>query len=299
MVWNRTRAPAPSSSQSPSGSRQIRKRAISSARITCVANSGWSRRYSNMSVPHQEGVAVRARRDRDVVDDLLQAEPIRFGQIRRQRRRRQRREGASREYHQHRPTPASPTRMSRRRDRRVPSAPCAAIEARIKATSASTSIRRHLAPVGRAKLGQCRLSRSCRPTPAGLCAASSTSRTVFCGHDPHFVPPLRREHRDLFDRRRHPFFRHAEAAFFLAQRDGRPVGRIEAIVNHAHNRFHDDRVGFFGAFESENDRAVSDALLSAPLDGSVNGACGVMRGPVTHSTNEECGLLVEGFEEPR
>jgi GNAT superfamily N-acetyltransferase len=118
------------------------------------------------------------------------------------------------------------------------------------------------------------------------------------GHDPHFVPPLRRERRNLFDQRRHPFFHHAEAAFFLAQRDGRPVGRIEAMVNHAHNRFHDDRVGFFGAFESENDRTVSDALLSCAARWLSQRYMRVMRGPVTHSTNEECGLLVEGFEEP-
>jgi len=115
---------------------------------------------------------------------------------------------------------------------------------------------------------------------------------------PHFVPPLRREHRDLFDKGRHPFFLHAEAAFFLAQRDGHPVGRIEAIVNHAHNRFHDDRVGFFGAFESENDRAVSDALLASAARWLSQHGMRVMRGPVTHSTNEECGLLVDGFEEP-
>ena len=118
------------------------------------------------------------------------------------------------------------------------------------------------------------------------------------GHDPNFVPPLRRERRDLFDTRRHPFFRHAEAAFFLAQRDGRPVGRIEAIVNHAHNRFHDDRVGFFGAFESESDQSVSDALLSCAARWLRRRGMQVMRGPVTHSTNEECGLLVDGFEEP-
>lgn len=116
--------------------------------------------------------------------------------------------------------------------------------------------------------------------------------------DPHFVPPLRRERRELFDTRRHPFFRHAEAAFFLAQRDGRPVGRIEAIVNHAHNRFHEDRVGFFGAFESEDDRTVSDALLSCAAHWLSQRHMRIMRGPVTHSTNEECGLLVEGFEEP-
>jgi GNAT superfamily N-acetyltransferase len=115
---------------------------------------------------------------------------------------------------------------------------------------------------------------------------------------PHFVPPLRRERRDLFDKARHPFFRHAEGAFFLARRNGQPVGRIEAIVNHAHNQFHDDRVGFFGAFESENDRAVSDALLERAARWLGERGLQVMRGPVTHSTNEETGLLIEGFEEP-
>jgi len=114
----------------------------------------------------------------------------------------------------------------------------------------------------------------------------------------YFVPPLRRERRDLFDKARHPFFRHAEGAFFLARRNGRSVGRIEAIVNHAHNQFHDDRVGFFGAFESEDDRAVSDALLERAAQWLGERGLRVMRGPVTHSTNEETGLLIEGFEEP-
>jgi hypothetical protein len=117
-------------------------------------------------------------------------------------------------------------------------------------------------------------------------------------NQPHFVPPLRRERVDLFDRAHHPFFRHAEGAFFLARRDGRPVGRIEAIVNHAHNQFHGDRVGFFGAFESENDRAVSDALLASAARWLGERRLQVMRGPVTHSTNEDTGLLIEGFDEP-
>jgi len=115
---------------------------------------------------------------------------------------------------------------------------------------------------------------------------------------PHFVPPLRRERHDLFDKARHPFFRHAEGAFFLARRNGQPVGRIEAIANHAHNQFHDDRVGFFGAFESENDRAVSEALLERAARWLGERGLQVMRGPVTHSTNEETGLLIEGFDEP-
>ncbi|MGH7306134.1 MAG: GNAT family N-acetyltransferase [Candidatus Rokuibacteriota bacterium] len=116
--------------------------------------------------------------------------------------------------------------------------------------------------------------------------------------DPHFVPPLRRERLDLFDRARHPFFLHAESAFFLARRSDRPAGRIEAIVNYAHNRFHADQVGFFGAFESENDRDVADALLTCAAKWLGQRGMRVMRGPVTHSTNEECGLLIEGFDEP-
>jgi len=115
---------------------------------------------------------------------------------------------------------------------------------------------------------------------------------------PHFVPPLRREHRMLFNRARHPFFRHADAAFFLARRGRRAVGRIEAIVNHAHNRHHDDQVGFFGAFESENDVTVSSALLERAANWLRERGMRVMRGPLTHSTNEESGLLIAGFDEP-
>jgi Acetyltransferase (GNAT) domain len=118
------------------------------------------------------------------------------------------------------------------------------------------------------------------------------------GKLPHFVPPLRREHRELFDRARHPFFRHADGALYLARRAGRPVGRIEAVVNHAHNQFHNDRVGFFGGFECENDREAADALLDSAARWLAARGMQVMRGPATHSTNEECGLLIEGFDEP-
>jgi hypothetical protein len=118
------------------------------------------------------------------------------------------------------------------------------------------------------------------------------------GKLPHFVPPLRREHRELFDRARHPFFSHADGALFLARRAGRPVGRIEAVVNHAHNEFHNDRVGFFGGFECENDREAADALLDSAARWLGARGMQTMRGPATHSTNEECGLLIEGFDEP-
>ena len=53
----------------------------------------------------------------------------------------------------------------------------------------------------------------------------------------------------ILDRRRNPFFEHAEAEYFLTERDGTVVGRIAAISNRLHNETHEDRVGFFGFFE--------------------------------------------------
>ena len=116
-------------------------------------------------------------------------------------------------------------------------------------------------------------------------------------NDPRFVAPLRRERRELFSPK-HPFFAHADGAFFVARRAGRVVGRIEAIVNHAYGAQHDGRTGFFGAYECAHDRAASDALLDAAAAWLRARGKTVMRGPYTHSQNEEYALLVDGFDLP-
>ena len=116
--------------------------------------------------------------------------------------------------------------------------------------------------------------------------------------DPRFVAPLRRERRELFSKARHPFFAHADAAFFVARRAGRTLGRIEAVVNHAYAACHDARTGFFGAYECEDDRAASNALLDAAATWLRARGRTSMRGPFTHSQNEEYALLVEGHDAP-
>ncbi len=68
--------------------------------------------------------------------------------------------------------------------------------------------------------------------------------------DPHWVPPLRIAVKELLDRAKHPFYLDAEAEFFLARQNGRVVGRIAAIIDKAHNRFHEENAGFFGFFEA-------------------------------------------------
>ena len=116
--------------------------------------------------------------------------------------------------------------------------------------------------------------------------------------DPLWVPPLRRDVELLLSRNKNPFFEHAEAEYFLAERAGEVVGRIAAISNRLHNETHGDKVGFFGFFESVDDQAVAGALLEATAEWCRRRGHDVLRGPASFSVNDECGLLVDGFDTP-
>jgi GNAT superfamily N-acetyltransferase len=104
--------------------------------------------------------------------------------------------------------------------------------------------------------------------------------------------------RKMLDRRKNPFFKRAEAEYFLALRNGEVAGRIAAIHNRAHNEFHEDTVGFFGFFDSVDDQAVAEALFDATARWLQERGLTIMRGPVSFSTNDECGFVVDGFEFP-
>jgi GNAT superfamily N-acetyltransferase len=116
--------------------------------------------------------------------------------------------------------------------------------------------------------------------------------------DPLWVPPLRRDVAMLLDRRKNPFFEHADAEYFLAEREGAVVGRVAAIHNRLHNETHGDRVGFFGFFECEDDQRVADALVETAAGWLRARGLDTMRGPASFSVNDECGLLVDGFDTP-
>jgi GNAT superfamily N-acetyltransferase len=115
---------------------------------------------------------------------------------------------------------------------------------------------------------------------------------------PHWVAPLRIERRKLIDTRKNPFYLHAERELFLAERGGRVVGHIAAIVNHNHNLRHGDRVGFFGFFESVDDQSVAAALVGAAAGWLRSRGLDALRGPANPSVNDEYGLLIEGFDQP-
>jgi GNAT superfamily N-acetyltransferase len=116
--------------------------------------------------------------------------------------------------------------------------------------------------------------------------------------DPNWVPPIIADRRKLLDRRKNPFYQHAEMELFIARRDGAPVGRIAAIINRSHNEQHGDRLGFFGFFESIDDREVAGALFEAAERWLAERGMEGMRGPISPSMNDEVGLLVEGFDDP-
>jgi GNAT superfamily N-acetyltransferase len=116
--------------------------------------------------------------------------------------------------------------------------------------------------------------------------------------EPNWVPPLRFERRQHIDRRKNPFFEHAEAEFFLAVRDGRVVGRISAHRDDNFQAFQNNKWGFFGFFECEEDFEAARALLDAADRWLRAHGCDRMVGPMDFTTNDSCGVLIEGFERP-
>ena len=114
---------------------------------------------------------------------------------------------------------------------------------------------------------------------------------------PAWVPPLRMMVKDLVDTKADPFYRRAERQLWVAYRDGKLVGRVGAIENRAHNEFHGDRVGFFGFFECIDDAEVARRLLDVAAEWLQRRGLTSMRGPMNPSTNHDCGVLVDGFDE--
>ncbi|OVE78749.1 hypothetical protein BVY01_04550 [bacterium I07] len=117
-------------------------------------------------------------------------------------------------------------------------------------------------------------------------------------NNPCWVPHLLLDQKVLHDRNKHPFWEHSIAQYFLAEQNGKVVGRIAAIVDHKHNEFHEEKTGFFGFFETIDDYTVAEKLLQAAKDWVGSQKMNNFRGPVNPSQNEESGLLIDAFDSP-
>ncbi len=120
---------------------------------------------------------------------------------------------------------------------------------------------------------------------------------IYAG-DPNWVPPLIMDMKNLLSKEKNPFWKHSEGEHFIAWRDGQPVGRISAIINDNHNSLHEEKVVFFGFFESIQDENVAHKLLDTVEKWGKERGMTIMRGPMNPSTNDSCGFLLEGFNSP-
>lgn len=116
--------------------------------------------------------------------------------------------------------------------------------------------------------------------------------------DPYWVPPLVSMQRDKLDRQKNPTWKHMEGDYFIAWRGNRPVGTIAAFINYRHNEFRGEHIGFFGFFEVYNDQEAANVLLETAAEYVRAKGYDAIRGPASFSTNDECGMLIEGFDDP-
>jgi GNAT superfamily N-acetyltransferase len=111
-----------------------------------------------------------------------------------------------------------------------------------------------------------------------------------------WVPPLIFERMQFLDPGKNPWFEHGEAELFVAERDGEPVGRISAHVDSRWDEYQGGSDAMFGFFESPQDPEVAGALLDTASEWAAGKGRRRVLGPMDFTTNDEIGILIEGFE---
>ncbi len=116
--------------------------------------------------------------------------------------------------------------------------------------------------------------------------------------EPNWVPWLFYERMQFFDKKKNPFFEHAEADYFIARRDGQAVGSIAGVLNHRHNEIHEENIAHFGVFELQNDPEAGAALLETACNWAREKGTDRILGPANLSSTVEWGMLIEGYDSP-
>jgi GNAT superfamily N-acetyltransferase len=116
--------------------------------------------------------------------------------------------------------------------------------------------------------------------------------------EPNWVPWLFYERMQFFDKKKNPFFEHAEADYFIARREGKAVGSIAGVLNHRHNEIHEENIAHFGVFELHNDPEVGVALLDTACNWAREKGTDRILGPANLSSTMEWGMLFEGYDSP-
>ncbi len=115
--------------------------------------------------------------------------------------------------------------------------------------------------------------------------------------DPYWVPPIFSERMHFTDPEKNPFFQHSEVQFYMALRGEKIAGTIAVFINHLHNEYQGENVAFFGFFEVLEDYEAAELLFKTAEAWAKERGHTALRGPAQWSTNDECGLLVDGFDD--
>ena len=120
---------------------------------------------------------------------------------------------------------------------------------------------------------------------------------VYAG-DRNWVPPLYFERHEHLSPKKNPYFDHADVSLFVAERDGKPVGRISAQIDRLHIERYKDATGQFGFLESPDDADIFRALTNTAEAWLKGRGMARVQGPFSFSINDETGLLIDGFNTP-
>jgi len=115
-------------------------------------------------------------------------------------------------------------------------------------------------------------------------------------NNPYWVPQMRGDTFKAMDKEKHPFYKHSDADFFLAEDNGKPIGRIAAIANSRSNQSNKMNTVFFYYFESIDDEEVSGALFNSVINWAKERGHNQVYGPKGLLQGDGIGLLVEGFD---
>jgi hypothetical protein len=114
--------------------------------------------------------------------------------------------------------------------------------------------------------------------------------------DPYWVPQLISETKTILDVNKNPFWKHSELKMFVARDKGEIVGRIAGVIDRNYIQFQNDNCGFFAFFECINNNSVARMLLDSVRNWLKEKGITRMIGPTAPSTNDEMGLLYEGYD---
>jgi len=116
-------------------------------------------------------------------------------------------------------------------------------------------------------------------------------------NDPNWVPPLIFDMKNRLDKNKNPFWKHSEQKLFLVIDDNNEIlGRIAGVIDKNFIEFHNEKTGFFAFFESVDDNEVAKLLIDTVKEWLKQNGMTKMIGPTAPSTNDEMGLLIEGYD---